>query len=447
MVVALVRLYPSLAPNASPSSRLYAMLLPSADDATDWNEVDVQQSALGGFGLYPRQQSALDWSNVGEIPVLLPYLGMETVTKDQHSQKTLLEVLKGNFEQVTIEEVQRHQGTQQQAYIADGLFAVPRSAAGKGNPFAKAAPALPPSTRLLQVSMSADTTSGARPCACYLLAEEACAALNLTGERAHLFELLCAHARHEHADRHLATHVAMVHRKEEGYVLINAHPALADPLGITSLVNEPAGGDSPLMKMVQGYARLCTNDDELMRQRGLKQSAAAIRAWREHILPPVGVSPSELDLTRCSERMVMYASTRRAYACKQELTVDYGTAYSRDYASAGHRASYTRTYTIPKDVISTAHHPPDWPNLPGWFNPDRQPASRPAFARGADGAVRVCRDLPCVTDAARRSGNGWPVSQPATLKQMMRWMAALPGESRGRKKRREEGVCVRAATT
>ena len=52
-------------------------------------------------------------------------------------------------------------------------------------------------------------------------------------------QLLKAHARHHHADRHLATHIAHVWREEEGYVLINAHPAFEELLSLTGIINEP----------------------------------------------------------------------------------------------------------------------------------------------------------------------------------------------------------------
>ena len=56
MVVAYVRL--SATPTCAPSSRIYALLLPSADD-NKWDDVEVLQSPLGGFGLFPR--NAIIW--------------------------------------------------------------------------------------------------------------------------------------------------------------------------------------------------------------------------------------------------------------------------------------------------------------------------------------------------------------------------------------------------
>ena len=75
MVVAYVRLFASLEHNVTPKSRIYALLLPSADTKR-WAELSVRQSPLSGFGVYPRQAGELDWLNMSLTPVLLPYLGV-----------------------------------------------------------------------------------------------------------------------------------------------------------------------------------------------------------------------------------------------------------------------------------------------------------------------------------------------------------------------------------
>lgn len=88
------------------------------------------------------------------------------------------------------------------------------------------------------------------------------------------------------------------------------------------------------MKMIHTYALLCTDDDELMQSHGLRQPAAGLAAWRTHMLPPAGVHSAEIDLSRISERMVVYMTTRNAYASEDEFTVDYGNSYTRSYATA-----------------------------------------------------------------------------------------------------------------
>ena len=174
-------------------------------------------------------------------------------------------------------------------------------------------------------------------CVCYLLADEARAALHLVGTRAHLIDLLCTHAKHEHTDRHLATHVATVYRKEEGYVLINAHPAFIDPIGITGMVNEPPANVSSTMKMVQAYARLLPDGDPLLAELGRLRSPRVLSLRGAQTSSPEGSSMAANG--DVSERMVFYATTRRHYPSELELTVDYGKSYVRDYPSGQHKAA------------------------------------------------------------------------------------------------------------
>ena len=426
MVVAYVRLYPSLPPQGAQEGRVYALLLPSAEDSA-WAELDVRPSFLGGFGAFPGRNAPC-WADSASVPVLLPYLGCETVTKDAHTLRTLLAVLKGHFERVTLGEVQAHNGSDQ-AYVADGLFAVPRT-----SKLSASSLPLSPETKLLQVAAFADehggyrrgSSGGGSASACYLLAEDVRTALHLSSpQTAHLFDLLCAHSRHEHADRHLATHCATIHRKEEGYVLVNAHPGYADPVAITGMVNEPKAQESANMKMVQGYAVLLPDSDPQLGNRDLAQPEGAVAAWREHVLPPEGSLAKKLNelgvLAHCSERMVMYMTTRRSYTPEVELTVDYGKSYTRDYASGGHRPSCPRLYVMPTERLTASQlAKPEWPSLPGWFNPLRQPPHRPAFAiedssggseeedeGGRCSSITVVPDEPSVV-AARRAALGLP---------------------------------------
>ena len=177
MVVAYVRLSSSLASTCSPSSRVYALLLPSAD-GNDWAELKVRRSPLGGFGVVPCDGEVLSWNDVTNTPVLLPYLGVETVVKDAFAHDALVEVLKGEFQRVTLAELQaRHGGGQ--TYVENGLFVNPRGAASRGEQ------TLAPETPLLQIR-----AAGGR--AHYLLADAARTVLHLDGKRAHLFDLLCA---------------------------------------------------------------------------------------------------------------------------------------------------------------------------------------------------------------------------------------------------------------
>ena len=212
-------------------------------------------------------------------------MGVETVIDDAYTLKALVKVLRGDFESVTVAELQAAQRDRQQEYVVDGLFAIPSCNFPSRS-------RLPPETRLLQVAAAGDAAF------VYVLEEDSLTALNLARE-AHVFDLLCAHAKLEHVERHLATHVATLQRMEansetgvvsEQHILINSHPAFANPLSVTGMVNEPPFGESPTMKITYSYARFLANDDRLMTQHGLTQLAGAEAAWREHMCQPMGAA-------------------------------------------------------------------------------------------------------------------------------------------------------------
>ena len=95
------------------------------------------------------------------------------------------------------------------------------------------------------------------------------------------------------------------------------------------------------MKMTRNYALFLDDDDPQMRQQGLTQPVGAEAAWREHMLQPRGAAAKGASAVggepwQWSERMVLYVSTRSCYTTAHELTVDYGKAYKRSYASGCH---------------------------------------------------------------------------------------------------------------
>lgn len=198
------------------------------------------------------------------------------------------------------------------------------------------------------------------------------------------------------------------------YVLINAHPAFAEAESIVGMVNEPAARDTPTLKMIESSVCFLADDDPLMKQHGLTQPEGAEAGWRKHVhrqLQMGSVAAVETQW-RYSERMVLLKTTRGSYSLEQEFTVDYGESYVRSYAcgSRGSRHGSRRPtrplYAIPREAID-ASAPAMWPNLPGWFNPKRQPKQRPAFEeipprRGVGGhCVRVVPDDPELVAACR----------------------------------------------
>lgn len=172
---------------AAPCNKtVYGLLLPSANG--NWEEVEVRLSMLegGGWGLYPRNSPRLDWNDL-KIPVLLPYLGLETVVQDAHMLKLLVRVLQGNFVLTQADEVSRANGDT--PYVRDGLCAVPEGALLRKA--GARAERLAGSTELLQVAhpsaanafrRGVQTVDAGRAECCYLISEDAQRVLGLVGE-------------------------------------------------------------------------------------------------------------------------------------------------------------------------------------------------------------------------------------------------------------------------
>ena len=91
-------------PGGRLSARAFALLLPSADSES-WDEVRVERSALGGFGVFP-QGEAINRLLLRKTQVMLPYFGVETDGLDYISRESLLVVLAGNFERTKLIEVE-----------------------------------------------------------------------------------------------------------------------------------------------------------------------------------------------------------------------------------------------------------------------------------------------------------------------------------------------------
>ena len=121
-----------------------------------------------------------------------PYLGVEYVTHDQHLLKLLLQVLRGEFELLSVKELCQ---ASSQSYVQDGLCAVVRDASATG---AAAKPLLAADTELLQVAHSDSQSQckagvrqvcGGDASVCYLLCSDVRELLQLTGARSHLWEV------------------------------------------------------------------------------------------------------------------------------------------------------------------------------------------------------------------------------------------------------------------
>ena len=242
MVVAYVRFVTNIGRSTcTVRSCVHAMLLPEADDESNWGEIALWESPLHGVGVFPSSAQHGVWDNVHNIPVALPYFGHESACEDKLTHRCLVDVLKGEFETLVVHDLQRLQNCE---YVADELFVVPQKGEMAG------AEALPADTPLLQVKEGREPSvrpsaqvdmartrdlprwlAAAAQLSCvraaygryYLLADRVSEMLQTTFE----------------AGKSTATHLAEVYRKEEGYVLINGHPKFANPLAVGACINEP----------------------------------------------------------------------------------------------------------------------------------------------------------------------------------------------------------------
>ena len=84
MVVCYVTLQPSI--SQPPGKTVYALLL--ALDGK-WDEVSVSKASVcDGYGVFPRGKAA-GWDQL-PVPVLMPYLGVETGVKDSFALKAMV---------------------------------------------------------------------------------------------------------------------------------------------------------------------------------------------------------------------------------------------------------------------------------------------------------------------------------------------------------------------
>ena len=135
-------------PGGKLSASVFALLLPSADSES-WEELSVERSALGGFGVFVRS-TAINNLLRNKTPVMLPYFGLETDGLDSITKECLLEVLAGKFERMKLNEVESlHSGAQ-----VAGHFAVPCDPC-------VTAPLLSPETCVLRVDSK---TAGTNAC-------------------------------------------------------------------------------------------------------------------------------------------------------------------------------------------------------------------------------------------------------------------------------------------
>lgn len=93
------------------------------------------------------------------------------------------------------------------------------------------------------------------------------------------------------------------------------------------------------LKSIHGCLELL-RDDELLSVLGFVQPPGAIAAWKKYVQPHAG--RDGIDAWLWSECMFMYVTARASYQPEDELTVDYGPEYTRDYCTGAHRPNVNR---------------------------------------------------------------------------------------------------------
>lgn len=202
----------------------------SADGmAWEWEEVEVVQSAIEGFGLAVKASDSLDWSHLPHA-VCIPLIGRETELKDKQDSDIFAQVLKGNFTDCNFTDVPAPPDGQ--VWMTDGCF-IFESSADDEEAAESRVPA--PDERVLRVSLLKEPSA---PCV-YLMMAGACELLHIPPA---VLAVLRAHQHQHHTDRHFASHVAGFRRAHQSHMLINAHPCFGDAASAAGCINEPTHG-------------------------------------------------------------------------------------------------------------------------------------------------------------------------------------------------------------
>ena len=300
--------------------------------AWQWDEVHVAESSIAGSGLLTSSSPALAWSDLRR-PALLPLLGVITTCRNAPEACVLTRVLQGRFRRVQTGDALDG------VTVGEPMLVVPSpSEEGSFTPLAEAE-----AVQRLQVPP-------------------------------HMLELLAAHERHHHADRHFATHVIEFERGAQS-VLVNAHPAFGNAAFAAGAINEPPPTRAPTLEIRKLRIEVDLSGASKLVQQQWREFAAAF---------PEVLEPHPF-----------FATLRKSYRDGAELTACYGANFERRYAAWGFPTPVRYALRLPPEIFSfNAEQESRWPHCAAWHNPLLQPLGRPAFARGADGSFALVDDLP-----------------------------------------------------
>ena len=362
-----------------------------------WDEVKAVRSQIQGFGVLPKRNKYLQWTDLQRIPVIIPYLGQECEADTAFTLRLLISVLHGNFEVIRLANITKardaewymngvclvcatnddfqdaptiyHKEMQPLAqFLRDNaaMYDVDR-----GNP------------EVLQICARATGQGGSTgvqvsdSSVSYVLKRDVMALLAIPE---HLFKILELHSEGHHTDRQLATHLLKFRRSPKAHILSNAHPCFKNAAFIMGCVNEPPS-KAPNFKIVIGRVRVLSNTDPLMRQHSMTQSSTGLEHWTAFMQEFPDAENTNAYLISC----------RNSYNYDQEITVSYGSSYKRVYKTGAVKQPQTARsphacsaasqdkamFDIFPDAIAKTARWPD--RVPAWFNPSMQPLKRPAL--------------------------------------------------------------------
>lgn len=361
----------------------------------EWDEIKSVQSKIHGFGVAPKRNKSVNWTDLQNIPVLIPYLGQECECDSAFTCKLFVSVLLGNFDLMRLTDVVKPDDAQ---WYLDGVCLVSATSTDfeeAPHDYQKEMVLLSEfmkkrqdtynddsdNPEVLQVFAKADIkVCVGENSVSYVLKQEMMELLNIPS---HLFQLLAMHSENSHIDRHLATHLLKFTRSQKSHVLVNAHPYFKDSAFIMGCVNEPITKGANF-KIVTGKVVVLLDDDFLMQKHNVKQHTDALKHWTNFV-------KEFPDATKVN---AYFVSTRNSYKWNDEITAYYGKSYNREYKAFGQTsASKTKQKITTKDVFSSVvKNTARWPDrVPGWFNKDIQPINRRAF-QVKDGQILVVAD-------------------------------------------------------
>jgi hypothetical protein len=221
-----------------------------------WDEVEVIQSGIEGFGLavnWPAEENRSFWKQL-RCPVYIPLLGRGTDFPTKEDAELFAKILRGGFIAFPFSECAPAPAGS--TWVTDGQFVELRSDEESSMEEGRQLAADEVILQVMLTGSSGDAASNSQDCIYILKA----AAIELLHMPEHVLALLTSHHEYHHVDRHFATHTACFRRGSACFTLLNAHPLFQDAAQAAGCINEPLAGESPTMVMRVARLRVCHSE-------------------------------------------------------------------------------------------------------------------------------------------------------------------------------------------